>query len=121
MNSKTIWEERQNKPSLVVRDLAHLVDEDTVFEVLLRRGVFKWLAVRRQLIRLKDLWKGRVTQSIELQKMAVNGEVNYWRGYRKAVEECRAEVRALCHGERWRAPDFDRDAKAWLEQRGERE
>ena len=68
----TIWMERQNKPSLVVRDLEPLlapgVRRSVIYESLLRRGVFKWLAVRRDLIRLKNLWKTRVTESIARQK-----------------------------------------------------
>jgi hypothetical protein len=112
MNAKTIWAERQNKPTLIVRDLAPYVEADKVYEVLLRRGVFKWLSARRKLIKLKNIWCDRITQSIVDQKASYNKA--YYRGYRKALEECRAEVRAICHGERWEAPDFDTEAQRWL-------
>jgi len=56
MNARTIWHHAQNRPSLVVRDLAEYAPADVVYETLLRRGVFEWLAVRRDLIRLKDRW-----------------------------------------------------------------
>lgn len=119
MNKSTIWNEKQNKPTYIVRDLAQYVDADTVYEVLLRRGVFKWLTARRKLIKLKNTWCKRVTESIARQKALSGNAVAYERGYRKAIEECRAEVRAICHGERWEAPDFDRDAMRWLNVRAE--
>jgi hypothetical protein len=115
LNPKNIWLERQNKVTYVVRDLADYAPEDVVYESLLRRGVFKWLAVRRDLIKAKDLWKARIRQSLVDQKHAKHGhEVWYQRGYRRALEECRAEVRAMCHSQRWRAPDFDGHAWHWL-------
>lgn len=116
----TIWMERQNKPSLVVKDLAPLlapgVSRNAIYESLLRRGVFKWLAVRRDLIRLKNLWKTRVTESIARQKAdpAVRSR-DYERGYRDCLQVCRAEIRALCHSPRWQAPDHDPQAVRWLE------
>ena len=121
MDDKSIWNEAQNKPTLIARDLAPYVEADIVYESLLRRGVFKWLAVRRNLIVLKNTWKARVTASLERQKAAKDTfdfhTVDYERGYRKGIEECRAEVRALCHSERWQAPDHDRHAIRWLERR----
>jgi hypothetical protein len=115
---RTIWHERQNRPSLVVDDLAEYAPPDVVYTSLLRRGVFKWLAVRRGLIKAKDIWKRRVTQSITAQHAAPSPTTRaYLRGYRRALEECRAEVRALCHSDRWQAPDIDRRARRWLEGR----
>lgn len=113
MNHKTIWNEQQNKPTLVVNDLKDYAPADVVYSSLLRRGVFKWLAVRRQLIRLKDVWKARVTESISQQKLHPHRKA-YFRGYRKALEECRTEVRALCHSARWQVPDNDVKAIRWL-------
>lgn len=114
MTPKSIWNEAQNKPTLVVDDLAQFVDRNMVYTALLRRGVFKWLAVRRSIIALKDEWKVRVRESLENQKRATGPDVNYWRGYRRALEQCRAEVRVLCHSERWQAPDNDSAACRWL-------
>jgi hypothetical protein len=47
---------------LIVDDLAPYVGADVVYKVLLRRGVFKWLAVRRHLIRYKNCWRHESTQ-----------------------------------------------------------
>ena len=118
MNSQSIWNEAQNKPTLIVRDLEKYAPADAVYESLLRRGVFKWLSVRRQLIALKNVWRERVTRSIEQQK-AEPRRKQWLRGYRAGIEECRAEVRALCHSSRWQAPDFDRHAVRWLEKLAE--
>ena len=41
----------------------------------------------------------------------------YLRGYLKATEECRAEIRDMCHSDRWRAPDFDKEAQEYLNKR----
>ena len=114
-----IWSIRQNKPSLVARDLEELgVPREMTHTILLARGVYKWLAVRRDLIKLKDTWKGRVSNALDAIRQAKaehnHGDLQYWRGYLKAYEEARGEVRALCHSERWRAPDFDEEAQRFL-------
>ena len=115
MNEKSIWNEKQNKPTLIVCDLEPYADSDVVYEILLRRGVFKWLSARRKIIRLKNEWKDKITISIAEQKETDSWKKKEWlRGYRKGLEECRAEVRTICHGTRWEAPDFDSKAKEWL-------
>jgi len=59
LTPKGIWNIEQNKPSLIAEDLEkHAgVPLELTHKVLLARGVYKWFAVRRQLIRLKDIWK----------------------------------------------------------------
>ena len=114
-----IWNIEQNKPSLIARDLERLgVPQEISHAILLARGVYKWLAVRRDLIKLKNTWRDRITATLYNIRQAKRPdntyELAYLRGYLKALEECRAEVRALCHSDRWRAPDFDRDAIAFL-------
>lgn len=120
LTPKSIWNIRQNKPTLIVRDLKEYdVPADIAYSILLGRGVFKWLAVRRDLIKLKNIWKERVTATIARIHTAKREhdqvQLAYQRGYLKAYEECRSEVRALCHSERFRAPDFDRSAQRFLE------
>lgn len=116
----TIWCERQNQPTLVVRDLERMlapgVRRDVVYESLLRRGVFKWLAVRRDLIRLKNALRGRITESLARQKEkpGPNSRI-YERAYRDCLQQVLAEIRSLCHSERWQAPDNDEAARRWLE------
>jgi len=113
-----IWNIKQNKPSLVAKDLLQFgVSEEITHKILLARGVYKWLSVRRQLIVLKNIWKDRINDVLAKLPKAKRGDtysLGYLRGYLKAYEECRSEVRALCHSERWQAPDFDRKANEFL-------
>jgi len=120
LNPRDIWSIRQNKPILIARDLeSYGVSRETTYAILLGRGVFKWFAVRRQLIRLKDIWKGHIRMTIDAIHRAKDDHDPvrhaYWKGYLKAYEEARAEVRELCHSSRFVAPDNDQYAQAWLE------
>ena len=104
---------KQNKPSYIVDDIIRRypeVDPDFIFDTLLKRGVFKWLAVRRDIIKLKTQWKKEVR---ELNRRKSDKEI----GYLHALEKCRGEVRALCHSNRFRAPDFDRISVEFLDKR----
>lgn len=115
LSRKTINSERQNKPTLVVRDLVGLgVEPGQVYASLLRRGVFKWLSVRRDLIKYKDTLKERITASIEKQKTLHGPSVNYERGYRKALEDVRKDLAVMCHSDRWRVPENDQKAVQWF-------
>lgn len=119
LTKSAIWELAQNKPTLIAKDLELFgISKEVSYKILLARGVFKWLGVRRSVIKLKNLWKDRVNQSIkDTHKAKSNGslyEVARLKGYRQGIEECRAEVRALCHSERWQCPDFDKDAVRFL-------
>jgi len=112
---------KQNKPVLVARDLLEYgVPVEVTLKILLARGVFKWLAVRRSIIKLKCNWKIKITDTckkvIEYKQQENTYKLGYWRGYLKALEECRNEVRTLCHSTRWQAPDFDETAQQFLEQ-----
>lgn len=116
---KNIWNFKQNKPSLIAKDLSRYgVPFDITMRVLLARGVFKWLGVRRLLIKQKDIWKNRLTNAYYLcqknRKEQNFKDYWYYRGYAKAYEEARKEVRDLCHSERWQAPDFDYEAQNFL-------
>lgn len=110
MNNQDIWQFEQNKPSLVVKDIVEkypFIEEDFIYEVLLRRGVFKWLTVRREFIRLKDKWKAEIR---ELNRKKTDKE----KGYHNALVKCRQEIRKLCHSERFVAPDIDKKAQSYL-------
>jgi hypothetical protein len=128
VSRRNIWNCRQNKPTHIVRDLLpHIAGAgpgqwrgaDLIYRVLLSRGVFKWLAVRRDLIRLKNQWKERLKladeSNVYLRRTGNGYRAAYMKGYRQALRECRTEVRALCHSDRWQAPDNDRTAQRWLE------
>ena len=108
---KNIWEFKQNKPSLIVKDIIEKypnVDSDFIYEVLLKRGVFKWLAVRRDLIKLKDEMRNEITRLCNIKKTYKE------KGYLSAIIEYRQKIRKLCHSDRWRAPDFDEKANQYL-------
>ncbi len=116
-----IWNFAQNKPTQVVQDICERypeVDPDFVYKILLKRGVFKWLAVRRDLIKLKHVWKKEINElHTILTEAGLNKEKYKFRretGAIKALNRCRQAVRKLCHSERWQAPDFDRKANEYL-------
>lgn len=122
LTPKLIWNIEQNKPSLVAKDLEEMagVPRSLTHAVLLARGVYKWLAVRRDLIKLKNVWRDELSELYALQEGQKNN--GNWKaaletkGRIKALEMCRKQVRALCHSERWRAPDFDKEANRFLEE-----
>lgn len=116
LNSKSINHARQNKPTLIVNDMARVgVDPSYAYHSLLKRGVFKWFKARREVIRLKNALKDKIRMSIDEQKATRSGaRKQYIRGYRKALEECRKELRLICHQPRFTAPDNDRHARRFL-------
>lgn len=123
-NPDNIWFYAQNKPSLIAKDLEKYgVPNYITYSILIARGVFKWLGVRRLLIKLKHTWKDEL---VELHKELVTlravsnpphhvqQRIAEIRGEIKTYERCRKEVRALCHSERWTCPDFDAEARNYL-------
>lgn len=119
VSPENIWRYEHNRPTLVAEDLERFgVPRSVTYAVLAARGVFKWLAVRRDLIRYKDHLRGEVTRVLAaIRNAKASGNlalVHELRGRLRAYEEVFAAVRALCHSDRWRAPDFDGDAWRWL-------
>jgi hypothetical protein len=112
---------RQNHPELVVRDILSLAynshSSDDFWEtetraVLKRRGVNKWLAVRRLLIQTKARWKKQLTYLYRTLSFYRDCKDKEWlRGYVRCLEDCRAQVRALCHSTR--DVDFPTDPNKW--------
>jgi len=117
----TIDQEKQNKPTLIVRDLSPFVAPELVYATLMRRGVFKWLAVRQQLIRLKDEWRREITAAQAEIKAAKQdgcvGELQYARGKLAALIQCREAVRRLCHSPRWQVQTNDSAAAEWMREK----
>lgn len=106
--------EPQNKPSLIAKDFADLgIPKKMTYSILLKRGVFKWLAVRRDLIKIKDVWKGILR---ELYNQQTEQKSEYRKGLIKGIEMCRKDIRGMCHSGRMRAPDFDKEAIKFLEE-----
>jgi len=119
VNKNNIWEYKQNKPSLIAKDFKRFgIPEEITFKILLARGVFKWLAVRRDIIKLKNIWRDEITKTIrEIRKAKEKcdySKLQYLRGYLKACEEHRKIIRELCHSDRWRSPDCDLKASEFL-------
>jgi hypothetical protein len=120
LDSKTISNYRQNKPTLIVKDLEKYgVPGGVTYRILLARGVFKWLARRRDLIKLKIQWRKQTTWVIEMIQSA-KAQKNYkrrmyYKGYLAGLEMCRRDIEALCHSERWTVQDNDTYAQTWLD------
>ena len=119
LNPKTINNFRQNKPRYIARDFENLfgIDERLTYMILLARGVFKWLAVREKLIKLKNQWKEEITElNNQLRKLPKNSKERKILAERwKTLVKCREEIRKLCHSSRWQAPNNDEKAKKFLE------
>lgn len=120
---RNIDQYKQNSVYLIARDFEeHFnIPQQEAFKILMARGVFKWFAVRRNLIKLKDSWKERVTLIIKIikasKKLRDFRSLYYYRGYLKGYEDARKEVRALCHSSRWQASDKDEKSLLYMEER----
>ena len=116
---------KQNRPILIARDFQERygIPIEETFEILLNRGVFKWLAVRRELIKLKNRWRDRLTTLYRQAETMKKGTPEHRElvGRIKALEECRKEIRALCHTSRFQAPDNDKHAQEFLRRKLEKE
>jgi len=123
---ENIWTYRQNRPSLIAKDLEELygIDRHESFLILMARGVFKWFSVRMDIIRLKNKMKRSVRKAQEdivdykyilrhlpkdflSERSSIAKRLYHTKGYLKAKEEDRAAIRKLCHSERWQCPPRD--------------
>lgn len=114
ITKKNIWHYKQNKPTFIVKDIKEKypqISEDFIYEVLLKRGVFKWLNVRRELIKLKIIWKKELTLLMSKQSKKKEFKRS---GKIIILNKCKEEIKKLCHSERFVAPDFDREANNYL-------
>jgi len=129
---------KQNKTRLIVDDVVNFlktyepggaeVDEEKIREkiqeILLARGVYKWMAVRRDLIKFLDVLKSvehLALISLIVKKGFAKGGVggkkyaiyrHESRGFLKAVRVIKKSLRDMTRSARLRAPDNDRDAQA---------
>ena len=119
LNPKTINSFKQNKLTYIAKDLETLfgIDKRLTYAILLARGVFKWLAVREKLIKLKNQWKEEITElNNQLQKLPKNSKERKILAERwKTLNKCREQIRKLCHSTRWQVPNNDEKAKRFLE------
>jgi hypothetical protein len=102
LSPETINRFRQNSPELVIRDAKQMLGLDDaqceiLRQILLARGVNKWLKARRDIIKLQH----------ELKEQVVALNKNYQRenpAHRTAMKlltEIREKIRKICHQPRW--------------------
>jgi hypothetical protein len=103
----TINNFKQNKPSLIAMDLQeHFnVPPDATWRILLARGVCKWMAVRKLLIRYKHELKQDIRSAqariAACKKMKKHQELAWARGYLAATVSHKKRLRALFRSRRW--------------------
>jgi len=119
VSTQTIEHYRQNKVKHILTDLEALgVSRLAGAKVLLARGVFKWFAVRRSLIKRKEQWKKSETILYGCLRSAKRERdyyhIAWFRGYIAALQACRADIRHLCKSSRWQAQDNDTEAQRLL-------
>jgi len=119
VNQKTINNFKQNKIKYLVRDFAEYgVPEDVTKEILLKRGINKWLANRMAIIGLKDELKEEIRNTLAFMKVLEHAEICFCKltgkkneiyreqlGRLKASEEIRKMIRKICHSSRWQFPE----------------
>jgi len=115
-----IWNFKQNKVSLMVDLIKNRypeVETDFLYEVALKAGIFKWFAVRRDLIKLKNDLRKFDTEYCLRRKRKSHKTVERMiedRGRHKMLIFIKEIIRKLCHSDRWQCPDHDRRANEWL-------
>jgi len=111
---------KQNRPSLICADLLekHGVPETSTAAVLMNRGVYKWFAVRRDIIRLKTVWKHQVCcYHVHIKQLRRGStERREAAAALRTLELCRKQLRELCHSPRWQFPDNDPKGRRLIEQ-----
>jgi hypothetical protein len=119
VNEKTINNVKQNKIKYLVKDLAEYgVPEEVTREILLKRGVNKWLANRMAIIGLKDELKKEIKNTLAFMKVLEHSEICFCKltgkkneiyrkqlGRLQATEEIRKRIRSICHSSRWVFPE----------------
>lgn len=112
VNEKNINNFKQNKIKYLVKDFAgYGVTEEVTREILLKRGINKWLANRSRIIELKDDLKIGVKYCLDSMRFADKLRGKQSGGYRQLVgmlfmiNEIRQEIRKICHSSRWQFPE----------------
>lgn len=136
IDKKTIYNEKQNYPELVVEDIIKLIEpfigfleadeqqkeaeddlRNQIYAILLKRGVSKWLFVRKLLIRLKKKYQQEIKNTVIILQDAKNmykssdtsslcdglSNKEYWKlkGELKVYTKVREELKLLCDTPRW--------------------
>ena len=118
VSKETIWNESQNYPDLIVDDILSLIDDyyyittereelrNRLYAILLKRGVNKWLMVRKLLIRLKKIYQYKVKElQRELEKAKQKNTNHCDIALLKKEMTCYSDIRrdlsTLCSSPRW--------------------
>ena len=111
IDKKTINNIKQNKIKYLVKDFTECgVSEEVTREILLKRGINKWLANRMAIIHLKDELLQYIRDCLGLMRTisSVEGKnsLNYKEmlGQLKATNGIRQQIRKICHSSRWQFP-----------------
>lgn len=106
----TINNMMQNNPELIVTDAARYLglnreQQDVLRQILLARGVNKWLKVRRDLIAYKKVLKHKLKE-VDAQRLEARQAGQYHKAAGllaglKVLIEVRSTLRKLCHTSRW--------------------
>jgi len=112
VNEKTINNFKQNKIKYLVKDFAEYgVSEDITREILLKRGINKWLANRMAIIHLKDELLQYIRDCSGLMQTIAMVEGKNSLDYKeilgqfKATTGIRQQIRKICHSSRWQFPE----------------
>lgn len=112
INEKNINNYKQNKIKYLVKDFAiHGISEEVTKEILLKRGINKWLANRMAIINLKDELKQDIKDLLNLMDCyqaeydKSRGEYRELVGNLKATNNIRQKIRKICHSNRWIFPE----------------
>ena len=102
LSPETINNFRQNSPQLIIEDARRFLGLDAAAcdklrEILLARGVNKWLKARRDLIALKCELKRGIHGILAT---GVKGNAAQ-KGNLKALMQVQGRIRAICHQPRW--------------------
>ena len=107
-----IWYYDQKIPDLVVDDLINNLDikdniknRDIIYSILLKRGINKWLMVRKLLIRLKKFYQKDIincqNEIGEAKKSENWKRLSNLKEKIKLLYKIRSELKILCQSPRW--------------------
>ena len=112
VNEKSINCFKQNKIKYLVKDFAKYgVPEDVTREILLKRGINKWLHNRMAIINLKDEIKEEIKALLFMMnyyKEEYGKNCPIYRelvGNLKTTNNIRQRIRKICHSNRWVFPE----------------
>ena len=112
VDEKNINNFKQNKIKYLVKDFAEYgVPEEVTREILLKRGINKWLANRMAIIHLKEKLLQDIRNYLDsmriISSVVGKNNLNYKEilGRFKATNGIRQQIRKICHSSRYVFPE----------------